>query len=68
MIICMVILGGMDNTIGVIVGAFILTVITEKLRAFSDFQQLIYSIVLVVVLIVRPAGHSQAYPQLLPAL
>ncbi len=56
MIICMVILGGMDNTIGVIVGAFILTVITEKLRAFSDFQQLIYSIVLVVVLIVRPAG------------
>lgn len=56
MIICMVILGGMDNSISVILGAFILTVITEKLRAFADFQQLIYSLVLVIVLIVRPAG------------
>ncbi len=56
MIICMVILGGMDNSIGVIVGAFILTVITEKLRAFSDFQQLVYGIILVTVLIARPSG------------
>lgn len=56
MIICMVILGGMDNVVGVIVGAFILTVITEKLRVFSDYQQLVYSLVLVTVLIVRPAG------------
>ena len=56
MIICMVILGGMDNSVSIIVGAFILTVITEKLRAFADFQQLIYSVILVVVLIVRPSG------------
>lgn len=56
MIICMVILGGMDNTIGVITGAFILTVITEKLRVFSDFQQLVYGLILLTVLIVRPAG------------
>lgn len=56
MIICMVILGGMDNAIGVLTGAFILTVITEKLRVFSDFQQLVYGLILVTVLIVRPAG------------
>ncbi|MEL7563639.1 MAG: branched-chain amino acid ABC transporter permease [Dehalobacterium sp.] len=56
MIICMVILGGMDNTIGVVTGAFILTVITEKLRVFSDFQQLVYGLILLTVLIVRPAG------------
>ena len=56
MIICMVILGGMDNSIGVIVGAFLLTVITEKLRKFADFQQLVYGAILVIVLIVRPSG------------
>lgn len=56
MIICMVILGGMDNTVGVVTGAFILTVITEKLRVFSDFQQLVYGLILLTVLIVRPAG------------
>jgi len=56
MIICMVILGGMDNVIGVLTGAFILTVITEKLRVFSDFQQLVYGLILLTVLIVRPSG------------
>ncbi|MDR3254301.1 MAG: branched-chain amino acid ABC transporter permease [Synergistaceae bacterium] len=54
--ICMVILGGMDNPIGVTVGAFLLTVITEKLRNFSDYAQLIYAVLLVVILIVRPSG------------
>ncbi len=54
--ICMVILGGMDNPIGVVVGAFLLTVITEKLRDFADYAQLIYGLLLVVVLIVRPSG------------
>ena len=55
-IICMVILGGMDNPIGVLVGAFILTVTTEKLRDFADYQMLIYGLILIIVLIARPAG------------
>jgi branched-chain amino acid transport system permease protein len=54
--ICMVILGGMDNLAGVLVGAFLLTVITEKLRGFSDYAQLIYALLLVIILIVRPSG------------
>lgn len=56
MLICMLILGGMDNSIGVIVGAFLLTIISEKLRDFADFQQLVYGLILVVMLIVRPNG------------
>jgi branched-chain amino acid transport system permease protein len=54
--ICMVILGGMDNPAGVVVGAFLLTVITEKLRSFSDYAQLIYALLLVFILIAKPAG------------
>ena len=56
MLICMVILGGMDNSIGIVVGAFVLSIITEKIRDFADFQQLIYGLVLVIMLIVRPDG------------
>jgi len=56
MLICMVILGGMDNSIGIIVGAFIFTIISEKLRDFADYQQLVYSLVLVIMLIIRPNG------------
>ncbi len=56
MLICMVILGGMDNSIGIIVGAFLLTIISEKLRDFADFQQLAYGLILVIMLIFRPKG------------
>lgn len=56
MLICMVILGGMDNSIGIIVGAFMLAIVSEKLRDFADFQQLIYGAILVIMLIVRPNG------------
>lgn len=56
MLICMVILGGMDNSIGVIAGAFLLTIISEKLRDFADFQQLVYGLILVIMLIVRRYG------------
>ncbi|MDR1766304.1 MAG: branched-chain amino acid ABC transporter permease [Lachnospiraceae bacterium] len=56
MLICMVILGGMDNSIGIIVGTFLLTVISEKLRDVGDFQQLVYGAILVIMLIVRPNG------------
>jgi len=55
-IICMVILGGMDNPIGVVVGAFILMTVTEKLRDYADYQMLIYGLVLMTVLIARPSG------------
>ncbi|MDR3281390.1 MAG: branched-chain amino acid ABC transporter permease [Synergistaceae bacterium] len=54
--ICMVILGGMDNPVGVVVGAFLLTVITEKLRGFSDYAQLIYALLLVFILVAKPTG------------
>ena len=56
LLICMVILGGIDNPIGVICGAFILTIISEKLREFSDYQQLVYGAILVTMLLVRPNG------------
>ncbi|MGZ9107136.1 MAG: branched-chain amino acid ABC transporter permease, partial [Rhodoplanes sp.] len=52
----MVIVGGMDNVAGVIVGAFLLTLLPEKLRAFSDYRLLFYGLVVFAFLMIRPQG------------
>lgn len=55
-IMTMVIVGGMDNTLGVILGAFLLTMLPEKLRVFSDYRLLFVSVVVILFLILRPKG------------
>ncbi|MFP4178444.1 MAG: branched-chain amino acid ABC transporter permease [Spirochaetaceae bacterium] len=65
-LICMVLLGGKDNPIGVVLGAVLLTVIDENLRVFADYRMLMYAIILIVVLIVRSQGllpkRNRKYP------
>src|SRR5574337_745487 len=55
-IMTMVIAGGMDNVVGVIVGAFLLTLLPEKLRAFSDYRILFFGVTVIVFLMLRPQG------------
>jgi branched-chain amino acid transport system permease protein len=55
-IMTMVIVGGMDNTLGVIVGAFLLTLLPEKLRFFDDYRLLFVSVVVILFLMLRPQG------------
>ena len=54
--ICMVLLGGMDNPIGVVLGALMLTIVDEKLRDFADYRMLMYSVILIIILLSRPQG------------
>ncbi len=55
-ILCIVVLGGMGSIIGVILGAFILILMPEYLRAFSDYRMLVFGGVLVVMMVCRPQG------------
>ena len=55
-VVTMVILGGMDNVFGVIIGAVLLTILPEKFRAFEDFRLLIYGMIVVMMLMFRPQG------------
>ncbi len=55
-IMTMVIVGGMDNTLGVIIGAFLLTMLPEKLRIFSDYRLLFVGVIVILFLILRPQG------------
>lgn len=71
MVLCMVVLGGMGNVAGVVVGAILLTVLPEALRYISPLQQrwlgevlidpadlrmLLFGLALVLMMLLRPAG------------
>jgi branched-chain amino acid transport system permease protein len=55
-ILCMVVLGGTGSLRGVVVGAVLLAVLPEKLRDFQDYRMLVFGMVLVVMMILRPEG------------
>src|SRR5882757_3405818 len=55
-IVVMVILGGMGNTLGVILAAILLTLLPELLRPIAEYRMIIYSLLLIVLMILRPQG------------
>jgi branched-chain amino acid transport system permease protein len=59
-ILCMVVLGGMGNTYGAVLGAIIITVLPEFLRSvspvISQYRMVLYGLLLVIMMIVRPQG------------
>ena len=70
-VLCMIVLGGMGNIAGVVLGALLITVFPEALRYLGDLQQLlfgrvlvdpndlrllVFGLALVMVMILRPAG------------
>jgi branched-chain amino acid transport system permease protein len=71
MILCMVVLGGMGNVAGVVLGAVLLTALPEALRYAaplqeqwfgrvfidpSDLRMLLFGLALVIMMLFRPAG------------
>ncbi len=56
MILSIVVLGGMGSIVGVIVAAFILILLPEYLRAFSEYRMLIFGMIMVLMMVFRPQG------------
>jgi branched-chain amino acid transport system permease protein len=54
--------GGMQNLWGAAAGAFVLTVIPEALRFSASLRYVLYGIVLVVVMLLRPRGIVPRMP------
>jgi branched-chain amino acid transport system permease protein len=55
-ILCVVVLGGMGSILGVILGALVLILLPEYLRAFSEYRMLIFGATLVIMMVFRPEG------------
>jgi branched-chain amino acid transport system permease protein len=60
-IVVMVILGGMGNTLGVIIAAVILTLLAEYLRKFGDYRMVVYSALLILLMLSCPGGLAQIW-------
>jgi len=55
-VVVMVILGGMGSTLGVVLAAVVLTVLNEFLRDFEQYRMIVFSLLLIIMMIVRPQG------------
>ncbi|MDR1309929.1 MAG: high-affinity branched-chain amino acid ABC transporter permease LivM [Deltaproteobacteria bacterium] len=60
MILSIVVLGGMGSIPGVILGALVLIVLPEQLRAFSQYRMLIFGALMVLMMVFRPGGLIQS--------
>ena len=52
LVLVYVVLGGLGNIWGSVIGAAVLYILPEALREFSDYRMLVYAIVLILVMIV----------------
>lgn len=52
----MVMLGGVDNTFGALLGASLLTILPEKLRWLNEYYKLIYGVGVIVLMVFMPMG------------
>lgn len=55
-ILAMVVLGGMGSIRGAILGAVVLSVAPEVLRDVSEYRMIIFGLIMMVVMLVRPQG------------
>ena len=53
---CMVILGGLGNIAGVILGAVLLSILPEFLREYGAYRMMSYGLILIVIMALRPNG------------
>ena len=55
-IVLVVVIGGLGNPIGMVLGAGLLVLMPELLRAYADYRQLLYGAALVLIILARPMG------------
>jgi branched-chain amino acid transport system permease protein len=55
-VLCLIIVGGIGNIPGVIVGALFLVGLPEILREFAEYRLLMYGAALVMMMLLRPEG------------
>jgi branched-chain amino acid transport system permease protein len=61
---CMVILGGLGKGAGVVLGAVLLSIISEFLKDYGASRMMVYGLVLIVLMALRPQGIMPAIASL----
>jgi branched-chain amino acid transport system permease protein len=55
-IIIMIVIGGLGSITGSVVGAVLYISLTEGLREFAQYRMVLFSLLLIIIMIVRPQG------------
>lgn len=55
-LLAMVVLGGLGNIWGAVLGALVLGILPELLRGFSSYRMLIFGAIMILMMIFRPQG------------
>jgi branched-chain amino acid transport system permease protein len=55
-VVAIVIVGGLDNAVGVLFGSLLMTLIPEKFQVFQDYRMLIFGFIIILMLLLRPKG------------
>jgi branched-chain amino acid transport system permease protein len=67
-LLTMVIIGGLASIYGALLGAALLTVLPEMLRAFQDYDIIVYGLLLVVMTMFMPGGLVKGIPDAIAAI
>lgn len=54
--VTMVVIGGMASVWGSLLGAAVLTILPETLTVFTEYEMIVYGLVLIIIMIVLPQG------------
>lgn len=67
-LVTMVIIGGLGSIYGSFLGAALLTLLPELLRAFQDYDIVVYGMLLIVMTMFMPGGLVRGIPSLVAAI
>lgn len=59
-VLAMIVIGGQGTLVGPILGSFIVTVLTESLRFLENWRYVIYAVIIIVMMWLRPQGIAGA--------
>lgn len=54
--VTMVVIGGMASVWGALLGAAVMTILPETLTVFTEYEMIVYGLVMIVIMIVLPQG------------
>lgn len=56
LVVLIIVIGGIGNIVGVVVGALVLVVMPELLRGYAEYRMLLLGLVMMALIILRPRG------------
>jgi branched-chain amino acid transport system permease protein len=56
LVVLIIVIGGIGNIVGVVVGALVLIVLPEVLRGYSEYRMLLMGVAMMLLIVLRPRG------------